>query len=273
MSAPDILARLSLNQYTTKRWSLRESVEGCVRHGVPYIGVWRDKVAEIGLEGAAKLVRDAGLRVSSLCRGGFFPAASAAERKARIDDTRRAIEEAATLGAPVVVLVCGPPVDKDLSAARGMIADAIEALIPDAAACNVRLGIEPLHPMMVMQRSAICTLREANALAERFPAASVGVVVDVYHVWWDAELYEQIGRAGMRIAGFHISDWIEPLGDPLASRGIPGTGVIDLARIRGAVDAAGYAGPIEIEVLNLAVWARPGDDVLAEAIAGARTHL
>jgi len=268
-----VLARLSLNQYTTKQWSLREAVEGCARHGIPYIGLWRDKVDEIGVEATAKLVRDAGLKVSSLCRGGFFPAHSAAERRARIDDSRDAIEEAAQLGAPVLVLVCGPPVDKDLAAARRMIADAIAALIPEAAAYNVRLGIEPLHPMMVMQRSAICTLREANDLAESFATDSVGVVVDVYHVWWDAELYEQIARAGKNILGFHVSDWIEPLGDPLASRGLPGEGAIDLPRIRNAVDAAGYDGPIEVEVLNPAVWARPGDEVLADVKSRALAHL
>lgn len=265
--------RLSLNQYTTKHWSLAEAVQGCTRHGIGHIGLWRDKVAEAGIERAGALLREAGVRASSLCRGGFFPAAGAAERKARIDDTRRAIDEAAQLGAGVLVLVCGPPVDRDLRAARDMIADGIEALVPDAVACNVALGIEPLHPMMIMQRSAICTLGEANDLAERFPAGRVGVIVDVYHVWWDAALYAQIARAGKRIVGFHVSDWIEPLVDPLASRGMPGDGAIDLPRIRQAVDAAGYQGPIEVEVLNPAVWDRAGDEVLADITARAEQYL
>ncbi|HEY0799174.1 MAG TPA: TIM barrel protein, partial [Candidatus Baltobacteraceae bacterium] len=222
-----LLDRLSLNQITTQRWNLQEAVAGCVRHNVPWIGVWREKVHEFGAEHSARLIRDAGLRVSSVCRGGFFPAATAAERSARIDESRRAIEEAAQLGAGVVVLVCGPPVDKDLEGARSMVAEGIAALVPEAAAHKVKLGIEPLHPMMIGQRSVICTLGEANDLAEQFPAEQVGVVVDVFHVWWDAALYKEIARATGRIVGFHLSDWAEPLPDIIYGRAMLGDGLID----------------------------------------------
>jgi sugar phosphate isomerase/epimerase len=155
------LARLSLNQATTQRWSVREAIEGCARAGIPAIGFWRDKLAEAGVEAAARMVRDAGLHVSGVCRGGMFPAATAAERAERIDDNRRAIDEAAALAADVLVLVCGPAPDKDIQAARAMVADAIEQLIPYAAERGVRLGIEPLHPMYAGDRSVITTLSEA----------------------------------------------------------------------------------------------------------------
>jgi sugar phosphate isomerase/epimerase len=258
------LARLSLNQRTTERWSLREAIDGCARAGVPAIGIWRDKIAEVGLESAVRMVRDAGMRVSSVCRGGMFPAATHAERQERIEDNRRAIDEAAALGAEVLVLVCGPAPDRDIRAARAMVAEGIAAVLPYAAERGVRLGIEPLHPMFAADRSVITTLAEATDLAERFDSPYVGVVVDVYHVWWDPDLYAQIERTGKRIAAFHVNDWIIPLPDPLLGRGMMGDGVIELRSIRSAVDAAGYTGLIEVEIFNQAIWAMPGAEVLAQ---------
>jgi sugar phosphate isomerase/epimerase len=205
LGAPDP-GRLSLNQITINRWTLREAVDGCARHGLHWIGLWRDKVAEAGLESSARLVRDAGLGVSSLCRGGFFPAATAAERRARIDDNRRAIDEAATLGTGLLVLVCGPAAGKDLAAAREQVCEGIAEVAPDAAAAGVRLGIEPLHPMFAGDRSVVVTLAEANRMAVRFPADQVGVVVDAYHVWWDPDVGAEVGRAGPHILGYHVSD-------------------------------------------------------------------
>ena len=257
------IARLSLNQITTERWSLREAVDGCARAGVPFIGLWRHKVAEAGLPESARLVRDAGLRVSSLCRGGMFPAATAAERQARIDDNRRAIDEAAALGADLLVLVCGPAPDRDIQAARAMVRDGIAQLLPYAAERGIRLAVEPLHPMFAADRSVIVTLAEANALVEHFDTPTLGVVIDVYHTWWDPELYTQIARAGRRIFGFHVNDWLVPPPDWLLGRGMMGDGVIELRRIRTAVDAAGYTGPIEVEIFNQAIWDLPGDEVLA----------
>ena len=257
------LARLSLNQATTQRWSLREAVEGCARAGIPWISVWRDKLAELGPEQAARLIRHAGLRVSSLCRGGFFPAATAAERQARIDDNRRAVEEAAALAADVLVLVCGPAPDKDIAAARTMVREGIAALLPYAQERGVKLGIEPLHPMFAGDRSVIVTLAEANALIEKFASPFLGVVADVYHIWWDPDLYAQIARARGHILGFHVNDWLVPLPDPLLGRGMMGDGVIELRRIRAAVEAAGYDGPIEVEIFNRELWDMPGDELLA----------
>ncbi len=258
------LARLSLNQMTTERWSVREAVEGCARAGIPAIGLWRHKVAETGLRESARAVRDAGIQVSSLCRGGMFPAATAAERRERIDDNRRAIDQAVELGTNVLVLVCGPAPDRDIDAARAMVADAISELAPYAQERGVRLGIEPLHPMFAADRSVIVTLGQANEFASRFPPVQVGVVVDVYHVWWDPEVYRQIERAAGRILGFHVNDWIVPTPDLLLGRGMLGDGVIELRRLRAAVDAAGYNGAIEVEIFNQAIWDTSGDKVLAQ---------
>jgi sugar phosphate isomerase/epimerase len=258
------LSRLSLNAATTQRWSVQEAVEGCARAGIPWIALWRDKIAETGLAASGRHVRDAGLKVSSVCRGGMFPAASAAERAARIDDNRRAVDEAAELGAETLVLVCGAAPDKDIAAARAQIADGIAALLPYAAERGVRLGIEPLHPIFAADRSAIVTLAEANALAERHASPFLGVVIDVYHVWWDPDLAAQVARAAGHIFGFHVNDWIAPLPDHLLGRGMMGDGRIELRRIRAMVEAAGYRGPIEVEIFNRAIWEAPGDAVLAQ---------
>jgi sugar phosphate isomerase/epimerase len=255
-------SRLSLNQITTNRWSLAEAVQGCARAEVPAIAVWRDKLADVGLVQSRRLVRDAGLRVSSVCRGGMFPAATVEERALRIEDGRRAIDEAAELAADTLVLVCGPAPDRDISAARRMVEDAIAALVTHAQERGVTMAIEPLHPMYAAERSCITSLEEANILAEKFDAGVVGIVVDVYHVWWDAMLEREIARARGRIRGFHVSDWLVPTPDMLLGRGMMGDGCIDIRRIRSLVEDAGYDGFIEVEIFNQSIWDRPGDEVL-----------
>ncbi len=259
---PD-LSRLSLNQATTQGWGVREAVEGCARAGIPWIGLWRDKIAAAGVAESARLARDAGLKVSSLCRGGYFPAATKAEREARIEDNRRAIDEAAELGTDVLVLVCGPAPDRDIDGARRMVEEGIAAIIPYAAERGVRLGIEPLHPIFAGDRSVIVTLGQANAIAERLASPQVGVVIDVYHVWWDPQVYQEIARAAPYTLGFHVNDWLAPPPHPLLGRGMMGDGTIELRRLRAAVDAAGYRGPIEVEIFNQAIWDAPGDETLA----------
>lgn len=261
--APDP-ARLALNGITTNNWSLREAAEGCARAGIPWMAPWRDKIAAAGgAEAAARILRDAGLRASSLCRGGFFPAATAAERQVRIEDNLRAIDDAVTIGAPVLVLVCGPAPDKDIAAARQMVADGLAGVLPYAAERGVKLGIEPLHPMFAADRSVINTLTQANDLVEQLGSAHLGVVVDVYHVWWDPRVHAEIARAAGYILAFHVSDWIVPMPDLLLGRGMMGDGVIELRKLRHAVESAGYNGPIEVEILNQAVWDTPGDQTLA----------
>jgi len=255
-------SRLSLNQITTNNWNLREAIEGCVHAGIPSIGLWRDKVQAYGLSNSKRIVAETGIHVSSLCRGGWFPAATSAERRARLDDNRRALEEAVELGTDVLVLVCGPAPDRDIAAARMMVEEALSALIPDALACGVKLGIEPLHPMFAADRSVIVTLAEANRLIDLFQSPALGVVIDAYHIWWDPDVYTQIALAAGHILGFHISDWLVPLPDPLLGRGMMGDGVIDLRPLRTLVENAGYTGPIEVEIFNRSIWDRPGAEIL-----------
>jgi sugar phosphate isomerase/epimerase len=257
------LERLSLNQATVNRLEVREAVELCARHEIPAIGLWREHVARAGLPAAAAAVRAAGLSVSSLCRGGFFTHADPAARRAAIADSKAAIAEAAALGTPALVLVSGGlvPGSRDIGLARRMIADAIAQLVPVAQASGVRLGIEALHPVFAADRCVITRLGEALDLALAFPADAVGVVVDTYHVWWDASLLSDIARAGERIVSYQVCDWILPLpADTLLGRGHVGDGHIDFPPITAAVAAAGYAGPIEVEIFNETIWSAPPDE-------------
>jgi sugar phosphate isomerase/epimerase len=263
MNSLQSIERLSLNQITTEQWNLREAVEGCARAEIPWIALWRHKISDIGLQESKRIIGDAGIRISSICRGGMFPAATPSERRDRMEDNFRAVDEAAELGAEVLVLVCGPAPDKDISGARQMVAEGIEQLVPYAEERGIKLGIEPLHPMYAAERSVIVTLDQANTLAEQYKPGQVGVVVDVFHVWWDPDLYNQIARANGRIVGYHVSDWIVPTPDLLMGRGMMGDGVIELRRIRDAVEKSGYKGPIEVEIFNQKIWDMPGDDVLS----------
>jgi sugar phosphate isomerase/epimerase len=258
---------------TIKPWNVREVVEGCVRASIPAIGLWRESVAETGLRASARLVADAGLRVSSLCRGGWFGAATPGERKRRLDDNRRAIDEAAVLGTNLLVLVCGPAPDRKLEAARAYVEEAIASLLPYALERGVRLGIEPLHPMYAAERSVIVTLAEANALVRRLNSVGVGVVIDVYHVWWDPEVSVQITAAAGHILGFHVCDWLVPTTDLLLARGMMGDGVIELRRLRAAVEAAGYCGPIEVEIFNQEIWQLPGNEILRRVCTRYMEHV
>nr|WP_210728444.1 sugar phosphate isomerase/epimerase family protein [Cellulomonas septica] len=280
------MSRLSLNTATTKHWTLREAVDGAVRAGLSSIGPWRDRVQEVGAVEAARIIEDAGLRVSSLCRGGFLTTDDDAAAQAALDDNRRAIVEAATLGTRELVMVVGglpaasapggpalPYPDRgdadparDLVAARQRVTDRIGELAPFAAGHGVRLVLEPLHPIFAADRAVISTLGQALDIAEPFPAEVVGVVVDTYHVWWDPDLQRQIARAGAarRIAGYQVCDWILPLAsDPLLSRGHVGDGYVDFATITGWVRDAGYTGDVEVEIFHESVWSAPGDQTLA----------
>ncbi len=264
--------RLSLNQRTTRRWSISEAVDGCARHGLEAIGLWREPVAEYGLAATAKLIRDSGLRVSSLCRGGFLTAGD----QASVDDNRRAIDEAAELTAASLVLVVGglpgvtphegprPGFSRDLAGARKRVAEALGVLAPYAGERGVRLALEPLHPVYCADRAVISTLKQAVDLAEPHPGEQVGVVVDTFHVWWDPEVFGQIARAGDRIAAYQVCDFLVPLpADVLLGRGMMGDGVIDFQQLTTAVTTAGYTGDIEVEIFNADIWAADPDEVLA----------
>ncbi|MFJ4532513.1 sugar phosphate isomerase/epimerase family protein [Streptomyces nigrescens] len=282
-NTPSLLDRLSLNQETVRQWSLPELADGCARAGVRGVGLWRAPVQQFGAAAAARLIRDAGLRVTSLCRGGFFTAADPVERAAALDDNRAALDEAAALGTDTLVLVSGglPPGSRDLPGARERVADALGELAPYAAERGVRLALEPLHPMYAADRCVVSTLAQALDLAERFPADRVGVVVDTYHLWWDDTVGAQIGRAGgtggaagSRLAAFQLADWVTPLPEGvLLGRGQLGDGSVDLRWFRERVETAGYRGPVEVEIFNPALWARDGAEVLAEIVRRVRTHV
>ena len=260
------LRRLSLNQRTTASWSLPEAVAGCVDAGLGSIGVWREQLAEVGLDEACRLVTEAGLRVSSLCRGGFFTTADPAEAQAAEAANREALDEAAALGAATLVLVPGglPAGDRDLVAARDRAARAVERLVPYAQQVGVTLGIEPMNPIYAADRGVISTLASALDVAERFDADAVGVVVDTFHLWWEPGIVEQIQRAGHRIVSYQICDWITPLpADTLLARGMMGDGHVDFPAFTRAVAAAGYTGDVEVEIFNADVWAQPPAEVVA----------
>ncbi|MCC9305988.1 sugar phosphate isomerase/epimerase [Kitasatospora sp. RB6PN24] len=275
------MSRLSLNQITTRNWSLPEAVQGCVDAGVPAIGLWRDKVAETGLATAVKLVRDAGLAVSSLCRGGFLTAPGPEGLQAALAENLRALEEAAELGTDTLVMVVGglpgagsAHPSRDLAGARARVAELLGELAPHAGDFGVRLAIEPLHPMFCADRAVVSTLGQALDLAEQFPVEQVGVVVDSYHVWWDPRLAEQIARAGERIASYQVCDWTLPLPpDVLLGRGHVGDGHIDFRAMTDLVDAAGYTGWIEVEIFNQRIWDTPGEQTLRTVIERHRAHV
>lgn len=260
---------LSINRESIKQWKLPELVDACAARGITGIGLWRYDVEAYGAAGAAELVRDAGLKVTSLCRGGFFLEPDA------LDDNRRAIDEAAALGTDVLALVCGGLGNLELKAARQRVAESIAELVPYAAQRGVRLGIEPLHPMFCSDRSVVSTLGQAVELAERAgPAETVGVVVDAYHVWWDPELDAAIRRAGKRILAFQVSDWVTPLpAGVLTGRALMGDGCIHLAELRDLVAAVGYTGPVEVEIFNDELWARPGAEALDLIVERYRNEL
>ncbi len=251
------LDRLCIHTATTKPWSLREACSHYCARGVQGITVWRDALEKEGLSESAKILAGSGLQVVSLCRGGFFPYGNPEEKQRAIDDNRRAINEAHTIGAPILVLVCGARPGQPLSTSRAQIAEGIAAVLPDAAAAGVRLAIEPLHPMYAADRSAINTMKQANDMAELFPADHVGVAIDVYHVWWDDTLEAEIARCGQnrRLYAFHVCDWKLETHHLLLDRGLPGDGCIPIRAIRSLVENQGFRGFIEVEVFSQKYWA------------------
>ena len=264
---------LSINSMTVKPWSLEQLIAGCARAGLSAISPWRDIVQACGVERAGKLIRGHGMTVTGLCRGGMFPAADDAGRRAALDDNRRAVDEAAAISARCLILVVGglPKGSRDIVDARKQVRDALEALLPYARQAGVPLAIEPLHPMFAADRACVNTLKQANDLCDQL-GDGAGVAVDVYHVWWDPELAREIARAGRRILAYHVNDWLVPTTDLLLDRGMMGDGVIDLRAIRAMVEAAGYRGHCEVEILSAENWwKRDPDEVLRVCIERHRT--
>jgi len=281
---------LSINTATLRgAGTLDTIIEACGRHGIRAISPWRDQVHAIGLERTAELVRGHVLDLSGYCRGGMFPALDPAGRRAALDDNRRAVDEAKQLEATCLVLVVGglpgalggTPQSKDLFAARADVRDGIAATLEYARSVGMPLAIEPLHPMYAADRACVNTIEQALDLCEALDPprgvgnaapsgalAALGVAVDVYHVWWDPKLEAQIARAGQaRLHAFHVCDWLVPTRDLLNDRGMMGDGVIEIQRIRGWMESAGFAGYSEVEIFSAENWwKRPTDEVMATCI-------
>jgi sugar phosphate isomerase/epimerase len=274
MSASDLRSRLCIHTMTTKPWSLATCVREYERAGVPAITVWRQV---LDAEGMAAL-KSSALRVTALCRGGFFPAVDAAGRQKALDDNRRAIDEAAAIGAPAVVLVCGAVPGLALGEARQQITDGIAAVLPHARANGVKLSIEPLHPQYAADRSAVNTMAQARRICEQVNApggTDVGIAVDAYHVWWDDSLESELQLAGAKgwIHAFHVCDWKSQQSDVLNDRGLMGEGCIDLRSMRRMVETAGFTGDIEVEVFSHRYWAMDQHAYLAQVIAAFSAHV
>ncbi|CAO3438228.1 sugar phosphate isomerase/epimerase family protein [Azospirillum doebereinerae] len=271
---------LSINTATVrKQGDLLRIVETCDRHGIRAIAPWRDQVATVGLDAAVRAVRGADLQLSGYCRGGMFPA-DAAHRSEMRDDNRRAVDEAAALGAVCLVLVVGglpqysrpgSAPSKDIAGARAQVEDGIAELLDYARTAGMPLAIEPLHPMYAADRACVNTMAQALDICDRLDpdrSGALGVAVDAYHVWWDPDLEAQIRRAGKeRLLAFHVCDWLVPTTDLLLDRGMMGDGVIDLPQMRGWVEASGFAGYSEVEIFSANNWwERPMDEVLSTCI-------
>lgn len=262
--------RLSINQATTRLWSLKDLLDSCVCYGISGVGLWRESVAAMGLRSAARLLEDRGVAATSLCRGGFFTATDVSARKAAWAENRKAIEEAAELGAPELVLVTGGLVDgsRDLAGARGLVRDALDYLVPFAHELGVRLALEPLHPMFCADRAVVSTLGQALGLVRDYSPDDCGICVDTYHVWWDPELAGVVPALAGRIALYQVADWVVPLAaDALLSRGHLGEGCIDFCSISELIQKAGYQGMVEVEIFRSEVWAAPGQETLERVIS------
>lgn len=267
---PEIIdsSRLCIHTITTKPWSLDTAIPHYAKAGVKGITVWRQALEGRNIKQSGQAIRDAGMSVVSLCRGGFFPGITSSQRTQAIDENKRCIDDAQALGAPLIVLVCGAVPGQDLEVSRKQIADGIEAIIPHARAAGVRLAIEPLHPMYADDRSAINTMGQAREVCSRLDSPWVGIAVDVYHVWWDDRLESDIAAAGRenRIFAFHVCDWRTPTTDLLNDRGLMGEGCIPIRKIRKWVESAGFNGFNEVEIFSNRLWATDQEEFLGKIV-------
>ncbi len=269
------LQRCSIHTMTLKPWSLEETIAGLQRVGVPGITVWRQHLAPYGADKAGQLLRASGLTVTALCRGGFFPAFEKADREKSLVDNRQAIEEAAAIGAPMVVLVCGAVPGMPLAEARLQIRDGIAALVPHAQAHGVKLAIEPLHPMYAGDRSAINTMGQARAICDYINNPIVGIATDVYHIWFDDQVEDELAKAGAGgwLHGFHVCDWKLDTSDLLNDRGLMGDGCINIPHLRTHAEKAGFTGFNEVEIFSTKYWAMDQNEWLNKIVSAYRQYV
>ena len=260
--------RLSLNTATVReQWTLRECVDGCVRHGLGGIAPWRDKLHEVGVDEAAKMILDSGLAVSGLCRGGWYTAEGALT-DAVLDDNKRAVDEAVAIGAKCLVMVVGGLAEgsRDLKGARSIVTEGLSKTLDYARTVGMDIAIEPLHPMYAADRACVNTLRQTFDICDQL-GTGIGAAVDVYHVWWDPEIIEQIIRAGKeRLMAFHICDWLVPTSDMLTDRGMMGDGVISIRELRAAVEMVGFEGLNEVEIFSARNWWKKDPDYVLSTV-------
>ena len=268
------ISKLCVHTITTKHWPLEQAIEKYVARGIKGVSVWRQWLDEKGPDASGRLLKDAGMDVVSLVRGGFFPGRTAEEKQKAIDDNKNAIDEAAAIGAPAVVLVCGAVPGLALTESRKQITDGISSILDHAADVNVKLSIEPLHPMYADDRSAVNTMKQANDICDELKSPQVGVAVDVYHVWWDPDLHREILRCGKSgyLFAFHICDWMTPTTDMLNDRGLMGEGCINIKEIRGWVEEAGFTGYSEVEIFSNRWWEKDQDEFLEAIVNGYLNH-
>lgn len=259
-------SKLCIHTITTKPWSIDQAVKNYASEGIQGITVWRDALGDYSHADAGKMIRDNGLDIVSYCRGGFFPSLELSGRQAAIDDNKKMIDEAASMGAPLIVLVCGATPGQSLEESRKQITEGIAAVLPHAEAANVKLGIEPLHPMYADTRSAVNTMKQSNDICDQLKSSHLGVAADVYHIWWDDQLEQEIKRCGDSgyLFAFHICDWKNPTEDLLLDRGIMGEGVIDIPKIRGWVEDAGFDGYNEVEIFSNKYWEQDQEQFLKQ---------
>ena len=262
------LSKLCIHTITTKHWSIEEAAEKYSRAGVKGISVWRQYLDGRNIAHTGEMLRAHDLAIVSLVRGGFFPSTSLDARNKALDDNRKAIDEAAALGAPMIVLVCGADPGQPLEVSRQQIQAGIETILPYAIENGVKLAIEPLHPMYADSRSAVNTMAQANDMAEAIGSEYVGVAADVYHIWWDPDLEQQLMRCGRNgnLFAFHICDWMSPTVDFLNDRGLMGEGCIPIRKIRGWTEAAGFRGYNEVEIFSDRLWAGDQDEFLKRIV-------
>lgn len=266
--------KMSLNTATVKQqWDLKQCIEGAARHGIGAVSPWRDKLHEYGAAEARRMLDANGVAVSGLCRGGWYTGEGHLS-DAVVEDNKRAVDEAATIGAACLVMVVGglSPNSKDLPAARSIVTEGLAGTLDYARSAGVRIAIEPLHPMYAADRACFNTLAQALDVCDQL-GEGIGVALDVYHCWWDPDLEAQIKRAGQhRLFAFHVCDWLNPTRDLLEDRGMMGDGVIDIPRIRALVEAEGFDGFNEVEIFSSCDWwVRDPDEVLSVLVERGRT--
>lgn len=261
--------KIAIHTFTNKPWSLAECLDRYGKAGVPGLSVWRNLIdpeeGGIGITEAARRILDSGLKVPALVRGGFFPGESAARRQQAVDLNRQYVDEARAIGAEMVVLVVGAVPGQSLSESRRQVCDGMAALLPHAEAAGVKLAIEPLHPMYAADKSCVNRMAEARELCETLRHPLVGIAADVYHIWWDPDVEQELRLAAEQktLFGFHICDWRVQTRHLLTDRGLMGDGCIDVAGFRRLVDELGFDGFHEIEVFSEAYWAWNQDEYLS----------